>query len=131
MHHMDTDQGYGEKFDSNYTRMLWAVLNNSWRQHLIKQQLYCHLSPIMKTIQIRWTKPAGYCWRRTDKLISDVLLWTPSHGRAKVGQPGRTYLQQLWVDTDEWQERVREIHTSSTTWLYIHTHSIGDIKNSL
>ena len=27
-----------------------------------------------------------------DELISDVLLWTPSHGRAKVGWPARTYL---------------------------------------
>ena len=28
-----------------------------------------------------------------------VLLWTPSHGRAKAGQPARTYIQQLCADT--------------------------------
>ena len=26
-------------------------------------------------------------------------MWTPSHGRAKVGRPARTYIQQLCVDT--------------------------------
>ena len=31
--------------------------------------------------------------------MSDVLLWTPSHGRASIGRPARTYLQQLCMDT--------------------------------
>ena len=29
-----------KKLDDNYTRMLWAILNKSWRQHPTKQQLY-------------------------------------------------------------------------------------------
>ena len=29
-----------KKFDGNYTRMLRAILNKSWRQHPTKQQLY-------------------------------------------------------------------------------------------
>ena len=74
-----------KKLDSNYTRMLQAVLNESWRQHPIKQQLYGHLTPITKTIQVRQTRHAGHCWRNKDELIRDVLLWTPSHGRTKVG----------------------------------------------
>ena len=32
-------------------------------------------------------------------MISDVLLWTPSHGRASVIRPRRTYLQLLCEDT--------------------------------
>ena len=63
-----------------------------------KQQLYGHLPPITKTIQVRWTRHAGHCWRSRDELISDVLLWTPSHGRAKAGRPARTYIQQLCED---------------------------------
>ena len=65
-----------KKLDSNYTRMLWAILNKSWRQHPTKQQLYGHLPPITKTMKIRRTRHAGHCWRSMDKLISDVLLWT-------------------------------------------------------
>ena len=88
-----------KKLDSNYTRMLQAILNKSWRQHPTKQQLYSHLLPITKTIQIRWTRHAGYCWRSRDELISDILRWTPSHGWAKAEWPARTYIQQLCADT--------------------------------
>ena len=83
-----------------------------------------------KTIQIKRTRHAGHCWRSKDELISDIFLWTPSQGRAKVGQSVRTYIQQLCADTrcsledlqwamDDrkgWRERVREIRTSSMTW---------------
>ena len=34
-----------------------------------------------------------------DELIRDVLLWIPTHGRAKAGRPARTYIQQLCEDT--------------------------------
>ena len=64
-----------------------------------KKQQYGHLPPITKTIQIRQTRYSGHCWRSKDELISNVLLWIPSHRQAKVGQPARTYLQQLCVDT--------------------------------
>ena len=72
-----------------------TILNRSWRQHPTKQQLYGHIPPITKTIQIRRTRHARHCWRSRDELISDVLLWTPSHSRAKAGRPARTYIQQL------------------------------------
>ena len=65
------------KLDGNYTRMLRAVLNKSWRQHPTRYQLYGHLPPITKTIQVRRTRHAGHCWRSKDELISDVLLRTP------------------------------------------------------
>ena len=118
-----------KKLDGNYTRMLRAILNKSWRQHLTRHQLYGHLPPITKTIQVRRTTHAGHCWRSRDELIRDVLLWTPTHGRAKAERPARTYIQQLCEDTrccpedlsramndmEEWRERVREIRATSTT----------------
>ena len=84
-------KGMEKKLDSTYTRMLRSILHESWRQHPTKQQLYGHLSSITKTIQVRRTKHAGHCWRSRDELISDILLWTPSHGRAKTRRPARTY----------------------------------------
>ena len=84
-----------KKLDGNYTRMLRAILNKSWQQHLTRHQLYSHLPPITKTIQARQTTHAGHCWRSKDKLISDVLLWTPIYGQAKAGRPAQTYIQQL------------------------------------
>ena len=128
-----------KKLDGNYTRMLRAILNKSWRQHSTRHQLYGHLPPITKTIQVRRTRHAGHWWRSRDELISDVLLWTPTHGRAKAGRPARTYIQQLCEDTgccpedlpeamndrEKWRERVRDIRATSTTWwwwLYIYIY---------
>ena len=85
---------------------------------------------ITKTIQVRPTRHAGHCWRSRDKLISDVLLWTPTYGRAKAGRPTRTYIQQPCEDTgcspedvpeamndrEKWREGVRDICAGGTTW---------------
>ena len=81
-----------KKLDGNYTRMLRAILNKSWKQHPTKHQLYGHLPPITETNQVRRTRHAGHCWRSRDKLISDVLQWTPTYGRAKAGRPARIYI---------------------------------------
>ena len=118
-----------KKIDGNYTRMLRAILNESWQQHPTRHQLYGHLPPITKTIQVRRTTHAGHCWRSRDELISDVLLWAPTYDRAKAGRTARTYIQQLCEDTGcspedlpeamndrvKWQERVRDIRASGTT----------------
>ena len=118
-----------KKLDGNYTRILRAILNKSWRQHPTRHQLYGHLPPITKTIQVIRTRHAGHCWRSRDELISDVLRWTPRYGRAKAGRAARTYIQQLCEDTgcspenlpeamndrEKWRERVRDIRASGTT----------------
>ena len=72
-----------KELDGNYTRMLRAILNKSWRQHPTRHQLYRHLPPIMKTIQVRRTRHAGHCWKSRDELISDILLWTPTYAEQK------------------------------------------------
>ena len=81
-----------KKLHGNYTIMLLAVLNKSWRQHPTKEQLYGHLSLITKTIQVKQTRDTWHCWRSKDELISDVLQWTSSLGRTKEGRPARTYI---------------------------------------
>ena len=110
-----------KKLDSNYTRMLRAILNKSWRQPPTRHQLYNHLPPITKTIQVRRTRHAGHCWRSRDELIFMYSYGPPTHGRAKAGRPARTYIQQLCEDTgccpedlpeamndrEKWRERVR------------------------
>ena len=89
-----------KKLDGNYTRMLRAISNKSWRKHPTKQLLYGHLPPISKSIKIRRSRQAGHGWRSRDELIIDVQLWTPSHGRAKAGRPAPSYTQQLCADED-------------------------------
>ena len=127
-----------KKLDSNYTRMLWAILNKSWWQHPTRHQLFGHLPPITKTIQVRQTRHAGHCWRSRDELISDVLLWTPTYDRAKAGRPAQTYIQQLCEDTGcgpedlpkamndrvKWRERVRDIRACGMTWWWYNCNII-------
>ena len=101
-----------KKLDGNYTRMLRAILNKSWRQHPTRHQLYGHLPPITKTIQARRTRHAGHCWRSRDELINDVLLWTPAYGR-----PRKWYTP---VDPHVWPIKSRttssNMHTAAMWW---------------
>ena len=101
-----------------------------WWQHPTRKQLYDHLPPIMKTIQVRRIRDAGHYLRSRDELISDVFLWTPTYGGAKTGRPARTYIQKLCEDTgcspenlpevmndrEKWRERVRDILAGGLTW---------------
>ena len=68
-----------------------------------------------------------------DELIIDLLLWTPTYGRAKAGRPARMYIQKLCVDTgcspeylseamndrEMWRERVRDIRASGDDMMMI------------
>ena len=95
------------------TSSLFSGFGGPFQGH---QQEFLQLSP-------------GHCWRSRDELIRDVLLWTPTHGRAKAGRPARTYIQQLCEDTgccpedlpramndrEVWRERVRDIRATTAT----------------
>ena len=92
-------------------------MNKSWRQHPTKHQLYGHLPPITKTIQVRWT----HQW---------CTPMDPAYGQAKAERPAWTYIQQLCEDMgcspedlpkamndrEKWRERIGDIHASGMTW---------------
>ena len=129
MHYLGANKTAGEKagrqLHKNAARNIEQVLEATPHKH----QLYGHLPPIMKTIQVRRTRHARHCWRRRDELINNVLPWTPTYGRSKAGQPARTYIQQLCEDTgcspedlpeamndrEKWRVRVRDIRAGGTT----------------
>ena len=136
MHYMDFNKTAGEEA----TRQLHKNAASNLEQVLAatphKTPTVQPQPPITKTIQVRRTRHAGHCWRSRDELISDVLLWTPTYGRATAGRPAQTYIQQLCEDTgcspedlpeamndrEKWQERVRDICATSTTWWYIYIY---------
>ena len=111
-----------------------AILNKTWWQQPTKLQLYGYPPHITKTIPIRRTRHVVHCGRNKDEIISDILLWTPSRGRAKAERPAWAYIQLLCADTgysledlsgatddrDGWRERVKDIRAGSTTlwWLW-------------
>ena len=83
-----------KKLDGNYTRMLRAILNKSWQQHPTRHQLYGHLPPITKTIQVRRTRHAGHCWRSRDErtfssyVRIQVVVLKTCLGRWTIGMSG-------------------------------------------
>ena len=100
----------------------------TWKQHPTKQQLNDYLPPI----QVKQTRHVGHCWRSRNKLVSNVLLWTPTRRHIGVGQPAKNHINQLYVNTghsleelqkaianrDWWWERERESKESRlSTWL--------------
>ena len=108
-----------------------VLLASKWCIHTaVSTRPLGHLPPITKTIQVRWTRDAGHCWRSRDELISDVLHWNPIFGRVKAGRPARTciqqqceetecspkYLSEAMNDREKWRERVRDIRAGGTTW---------------
>ena len=106
-----------------------CVQSKIWEQNPTRKQLYGHLPHIIQTIRVRQTRHAGHCWRSKDELISDILLWKPSHGHASVGRPAKTYIDQLYADTgcrvedlsgamndrEGWREIVMDICATSAT----------------
>ena len=88
----------------------------------LTKRLENHLPPITKTIQVRRTRHAGHCWRSRDKLISDVLLWTPAYGRTSIQQQCENRwcspedLPEVMNDMEKWREWVMNNRASRTTW---------------
>ena len=99
-----------------------------YQREIIK--CYPYISWTRRSIFLAIFPKARHCWRSRDELISDVLLWTSTYGRAKDGRPARTYIQQLCEDMgsnpkdtpeamndrEKWRERVWDIRACGTTW---------------
>ena len=120
MHYMDANQTAGEE--------TWRQLHKNVESNT--EQVLATTPHETKTIQVRWARHAGHCWRSKDELVSDVLLWTPTYDQAKAGRPARTYIQQLCEDTgcnpedrpevmndrEKWREMVKDIRVGGTSW---------------
>ena len=73
---VDADKAYGEKAWQQLHKNAMSYTGQIQRQLSIKQQLYGHLPPIWKAIQIRGTRNAGPYWRSKNEFISNILQWT-------------------------------------------------------
>ena len=87
-----------KKLDGNYTRMLRAILNKSWRQHPTKHQLYGHLPPTYGRAK------AGRPARTNIHQLCEDTGCSPED------------LPETMNDWEKWRERVRDIRASGTRW---------------
>ena len=105
-----------KKLDENCTKMLRAVLNKSWKQYPTKRQLCGHLPPILQTIYKRRAKNTWHSLRSKDKIRSNLLLWTPTHGHTSIDQPAKSYIHQLWADNGCRLEDSTNVMTDRDGW---------------
>ena len=101
----------------NYTRMLLIALNKSWMQHSIKQQLYSHLHPISKIIEMQRLTSALCRHKMQPKRPSwnnGGLEWMMSDERE------RTLCCTLDFDDDGIIHRYVIVHTH--IYMYTHVH---------
>ena len=80
--------------------MLRTILSIHWSVYPSRGCLYGNLSQITSAIIERRTRFAGHCHRSKDEVFIDLILWTPKHGKAKVGRLSKTYTKQLTEDAD-------------------------------
>ena len=122
-----------KKLDRNYTRMLCAILYKfcEQKQHSTKQQLFGLLPLISQTIQVIAKKTCGAQLVKVRfELISDALLWIPTHGHthcwptskdthtSALCDDGRNRedLPGAMIDRDGWWERLSR-NFASSSWL--------------
>lgn len=65
-----------KRIDGNYTCVLGAAQNVSWKSHVTKQRLYNGLPRIFTVICNHRLALAGHVMRN-DKIAREVLLWQP------------------------------------------------------
>ena len=96
-----------KKLGVNYTRILCAVFNK------LPQ------APV-RSLAFRLTKHpskhTGHCWESKDEIISNVLLWTSTHGHISVGRPANIHIRRLCADTGCSLENPRKMMDDRNGW---------------
>ena len=64
----------------------------------------------------KWSKISKTYSRSKDELISNVLLWTPTHGHTSVGWPAKTYIHQLCTETGYHRDDMLKVMTNRDGW---------------
>ena len=88
-----------KKLDGTYTQILRMVLNIHWTHRIKNEILYGTLERLSNKIRRRRLKFAGHCLRREDDVVSDLVLWQPTHGTRMRGRPRNSNIKTLERDT--------------------------------
>ena len=93
---------------------LWV--SSVGQMNLLANYLYLYKITWYQNIQKGRKRYAEHRLRIKDKPISEILLWTPTHGRASVGQPARAYLHQLCANREYNLEYLPEAMDDKNGW---------------
>ena len=126
-----------------YSCMSASPAHLSHTTNITLSRIRCERYIFLKKCVHSFLEVRHYCWLCFRLYlyyvyVCDVLLWTPTYGRAKAGRLARTYIQQLCEDTgcspkdlpkamndrEKWRQRVRDIRAGDSTrwwwwWWYV------------
>ena len=105
------------RLDGTYTRMLRAVLGDSWKEHKSNKELYGNHPKITDTLMIGRLRFIGHYWRKNDEVIGDLLLWETKHSARKRARPAATYVDQLRNDTGLGIAELKSIMGNRKEWM--------------
>ena len=69
------------------------VLNIHWKNKFKNEILYGELERLSNKTKRRTLKYAGHCLRREDEVVSDMVLWKPTHGTRMRGKHPDSYIK--------------------------------------
>ena len=105
-----------KKLDGTYTRILRMILNVHWSQKVTNEVLYRAIEKISTKIRRRFLKFAGHCLRRDDEVVSDLVLWEPTHGTRRRGRPPESYIRNLENETGIPSSEMRVAMMNRAVW---------------
>ena len=105
-----------KRLDGNYTRLLRLTQNISWKEHKTNKYVYGELDQISNVVRKRRLRFIGHCWRGEQQTLQQLLLWEPTHGNRGRGRPCKTYLDQLYNDTNMEREELATAMQDRVKW---------------
>ena len=88
----------------------------TWRQRITNEVLYAGLPRTSTTIRERRLRFSGHCWRSKNGVVSDLVLWEPTHGYRSVGGQTHTYVGLLEADTGVPRDCLRAAMDDRVGW---------------
>ena len=80
-----------EKLDGCYTKLMRKRFNVHWSQHMTDTELYGKEPKLSTKIQQHRLRLAGHSYRSTKEPVSQLITWSPKHGRRNRGRQRLSY----------------------------------------
>ena len=87
-----------------------------WTNKIKNKILYGALERLSNKIRRRRLKFAGHCLRREDEVVSDLVLWQPTHGTRMLGRQPDSYIKTLERDTGLRENDIRADMMNRDVW---------------
>ena len=90
-----------KQLDGTYTRILRMIINIThttiihWSQKVTNEVLYGTIEKMSTKNIRRFLKFAGHCLRRDVEVVSDQVLWEPTHVTKRWGRSPESYIRNL------------------------------------